>query len=336
MSHYDDHDDRDPSGRRQPRLGAGWQPDEAGGEAPLPPDPSPRWQRRAYAPGPGESEDEVPGQRRNGLARRRLLLPLGGAGLLLLFVLVAWYAYVSGAQSGAGGPVPLVQADATSFKMRPEQPGGMEIPHQDKLVFGRLNPGSEDEPIERLLPGPEQPLPRPEPPADLLAREVAPVPAEPGPVSAPPVPAPPVSAPGELPAGPAYPAIAAGEPPPAPVARVPEPVPAPAPSAPAPVESPAAQAAAVPPAAARPEASEKRVRLQIASVRSEEVARQEFQRLQRRFPDELGGLGLSVERADLGDRGIFFRVHAGPVEEARAGSICQALKAQSVGCLIIR
>lgn len=332
MSQYDDYEDRDPAGRRQPQLGAGWQEE---GEAPLPPDPSPRWQRRAYAPGPEQYDEEGHGPRRRGLSRRRLLLPLGGAGLLLLFVLVAWYAYVSGARSGAGGPAPLIQADSTPFKMRPEQPGGMEVPHQDKLVFERLNPGAGGDSVERLLPGPEQPLSRPEPPEAPVA-DAVPAPLEP-------------DAAVDPEAEPSYPVVAAGEPPPAAAPRapvepapvpvpVPAPAPAPAPAQAAPAQPPPVQTAASPPPAppSQPAGAGKRVRLQIASVRSEEVARQEFQRLQRRFPSELGSLGLSVERADLGDRGIFFRVHAGPVEEARAGSICQALKAQSVGCLIVR
>lgn len=330
MSHYDDYDERDPSGRRRPQFDGGWQgggqgpEQEMGAEAPLPPDASPRWQRRAYAPGPEHVEYEEEGRPRPGLANRRLLLPLGAVGLLLLFVLVAWYAYVSGARSGAGGPVPLVQADATPFKMRPEQPGGMEIPHQDKLVFERLNPGTAGSGVERLMPGPEQPLPRPEPPVEAVAPEPAPLPIQPEPSVDPDVP-------------PAYPSVAAGEEPP-PVMAPPAPVQAaPAPVAPAPAPAPAQTATLPPPAPpAQAAPSGRQVRLQIASVRSEAVARQEFQRLQRRFPSELGSLGLAVVRADLGDRGIFFRIHAGPVDEGRAGSICQALKAQSVGCLIVR
>ena len=64
--------------------------------------------------------------------------------------------------------------------------------------------------------------------------------------------------------------------------------------------------------------------------------RAEFQRLQKRYPEALGGLGVAYVRVDLGDKGIYYRVQAGPVDEARATSICSTLKSQSVGCILVR
>jgi hypothetical protein len=71
-------------------------------------------------------------------------------------------------------------------------------------------------------------------------------------------------------------------------------------------------------------------------VKSEDAARAEFQRLQKRYPEALGGLGVAYVRVDLGDKGIYYRVQAGPVDEARATSICSSLKSQSVGCILVR
>ncbi|WP_044431419.1 SPOR domain-containing protein, partial [Skermanella aerolata] len=130
-------------------------------------------------------------------------------------------------------------------------------------------------------------------------------------------------------------------PPPAVAARPTPPPPQAAPAAPprslTPPPAPA-QTAALPPPPAPPAASSGggNFRLQIASVKSEDAARAEFQRLQKRYPEALGGLGVAYVRVDLGDKGIYYRVQAGPVDEARATSICSSLKSQSVGCILVR
>lgn len=53
---------------------------------------------------------------------------------------------------------PLIQANSDPYKVRPENPGGVMIPHQDKLIYGRLSPEGQPQPVERLLPPPEQPM----------------------------------------------------------------------------------------------------------------------------------------------------------------------------------
>lgn len=304
MSRYDEFDGDGKPGRREPTLGHGrgdFAGEEAYAEAPIPQDREAPAHRRGSAPSDHYGRDLRPAA-----GRRRLLAGMAvGAALTAVLVMVV-QALIS-EPAGGGGEVPLIQADAAPAKIRPEQPGGMTVPHQDKLVFQRLSPGGGEPTVERLLPPPEEPLPRPAPPPQPAPAQLA---AEP--------PSPPVSRPEPVEAPPAVAALPP-EPPPAPVA-----VPAPAP----PIAAPS-------PPAIQPGAQQG-VRLQIASVRSEGGARQEFQRLQRRFPAELGDLGLTVVRADLGEKGIYYRVHAGPVDGTRADAICQTLKAQSVGCLVIR
>ena len=77
----------------------------------------------------------------------------------LLWFMFRW---ASGGSSSATPPV--ISADPSPVKVRPENPGGMTIPHQNMLVYGRLrqNPS---QPVERLLPPPEQPYPQPVPPS---------------------------------------------------------------------------------------------------------------------------------------------------------------------------
>ncbi len=77
--------------------------------------------------------------------------------------------------------------------------------------------------------------------------------------------------------------------------------------------------------------------VQLASVRSDGGARQEWARMQRAHPDLLGDLELSVQSADLGERGIFFRVRAGPFpNRATAQDMCGQIEAAKLGCLVVR
>src|SRR3546814_13659211 len=59
----------------------------------------------------------------------------------------------------------MIKAEDAPIKHRPEEPGGMDVPHQDKLVFNRLPPGQVENQVERLLPPPEEPVAQPEPSA---------------------------------------------------------------------------------------------------------------------------------------------------------------------------
>ncbi len=72
---------------------------------------------------------------------------------LIFIAAVSWFAY-RWATSNPGEP-PLIEAEEGPYKVRPENPGGINIPHQDKLIYGRISPGS-DQPVEKLLPPQEQ------------------------------------------------------------------------------------------------------------------------------------------------------------------------------------
>ncbi len=241
------------------------------------------------------------------------------------FVAVLLYAYDRGSQRPETGVPPLLTAEPGPTKRRPDQPGGLEIPHQDMLVFDQLDPAAQGPRVERLLPPPEEPLPRP----------VA-MPSLPGPAPMPLIPdlaEPPIASEPSL----------AGSPPASPppttadigalveqlgrteTTVVPPVVqPEPSPADPRPPERPSAQP---------PETGA--FGIQVASMRSDEAALQEWRRLQRRYPDPLRGLTLDVRVADLGERGIYYRVIGGSVSRERAGEICAALQAQNVGCRVV-
>jgi len=112
----------------------------------------------------------------------------GGAGdrrprLLPVWILLAALAVAGGAWAvtegtGGGGPppdqaaVPLITASAEPWKVRPDDPGGMEIPNQGTLIYETLTTADPEEGPERVLPPPEEPL-SPPPPAEPLAEAPA-------------------------------------------------------------------------------------------------------------------------------------------------------------------
>lgn len=94
---------------------------------------------------------------------------------LAAFAGVVWYAYDRGLHAGSEATAPLIQADPSPIKVRPEQPGGLDVPNQDKLVYGALRPGQgEDSSVERLLPPPEKPAEPPAPPPAPAASQSPP------------------------------------------------------------------------------------------------------------------------------------------------------------------
>lgn len=96
-------------------------------------------------------EDEVEWQERQSPINFILI-----AGILFICTAVGWFGYKWYTSNTHGQP-PIIQPETGPFKVRPENPGGMIIPHQDKLVYGRLSP-EQYQPVERLLPPPEQPV----------------------------------------------------------------------------------------------------------------------------------------------------------------------------------
>ncbi|WP_051661294.1 SPOR domain-containing protein [Bosea sp. 117] len=150
-----------------------------------------------------------------------------------------------------------------------------------------------------------------------------------------PVAAAPVEPMAPMPADPA-PAPAASAPMPA---NVPLPLPrvaaAPAPAAAAP--APAATAAPATAPAATASTGQSGYFVQIASQRSQADAQAAFRATQSKFPGILGSYSATYRRADLGDRGIYYRAQVGPFAgRDQANQLCQSLRAQGGDCVVQR
>ena len=78
-------------------------------------------------------------------------------------------------------------------------------------------------------------------------------------------------------------------------------------------------------------------RIQLGSLDSASAAEAEWRRLRRRHRDLLEALRPRVQRADLGAKGVFYRLQVGPLAGAgRAKGLCEALARRNVRCLVVR
>jgi hypothetical protein len=339
--------------------------------------------------------------RRNGVMRFRYAI-LAAIGLVIAYLA---YSVLMPTRYSSDGQIPLVAADTVPSKIKPEQPGGIEIPNQDKLVYERLEgkPVEKSGDVEKLAPAPEEPVLQ-EAPTDAADTGVGytvekPVVSAPSATdSTPPasvaVPAPPQPVPAvaetkiqdmseqqaEAPV-PLVPLVPKAEQPTPTIPLVPdhktttmvEAIPAPkAVEAPKTVETP--KVLDLPPAnapkpklekltekpvvadkpkiLALPEnkpapakmAAPKSVasgavagfKVQLASFPDEATAKKNAAQLQQRFASALSGASLSVVRADLGAKGIYYRIQAPMSGEAAARSTCANIQSAGGSCILVR
>jgi len=252
---------------------------------------------------------------------------------------VIWYAYQEGRGTAASGEPPLIKAEQGPVKVKPDQPGGQDIPFQDSTVYDRLgqNGKGQQQPMEKLLPPPETPvqLPQPAPTpqaqpqtapaasattpnpdaAALAPKPDLPVVVTTGVQPAPPQPAPPQAAP------------------PQPAQSQPS-APPPAAAQSDPIGALAAAALAKPgPASTAPSGS---YRIQLSAVRTPEAVDPEWARLKHRYADILSPLKMQATKTEVPGKGTFYRIEAGPFDQNGAKAACEHLRGQGLGCFVIK
>ncbi|MDG4721631.1 MULTISPECIES: SPOR domain-containing protein [Thalassospira] len=250
---------------------------------------------------------------------------LGGAGY--------WF-YHQGQPIQDDGKLPILLPDPSPIKLRPEDPGGMEVPHRNTTVYDQLNDVDPDANVvlQELPDMPRAPevvaTPKaPETTASVDSWSEGAVEATPDAVnpsasidataatSSDAVSAPDIAKPEMTDAEKALAAAAERD---AETQKATKPV--------APASTP--QSAAV---------SLNDFRIQLASVRDESGAAAEWKRLSSKNKDLLASLQMFVQRTDLGGKGVFYRLQAGPLTDASAAEkLCGDLKQRNVGCLIVR
>ncbi len=301
----------------------------------------------------------------------RSRLPGVLVGLIIAAFLMGgafWWGYDLGQRGENGLFPPLIQADRAPIKEAPEDPGGRQFPNQESLVFDGVTGDDDAEArVGVLATPPEEPLARSETQriarqggeAEALAAAIRVIDTEAGGAQAgdttanlPPVP-PPLAEEDLSAAAPRQTArtvtseplgqdqtrgleqagaeqqIAAAATPAAPRAGLNEPaetetaaVAAPAPEIPG----------AAPPAGVASGA----FHVQIGSYRTEAGALAGWKILQSAHETLLADLQPTVVSADLGARGVFHRLQAGPLgDRGAANTLCNSLKARKQGCLVV-
>lgn len=294
-----------------------------------------------------------------------VIAALGGA---------AWY--FVGSTPMDQDQVPIVRAEPTPMKEKPQDPGGMDVPNRDKTVYNRVSGENTEPKLERLLPRPEKPLDMPAQPVDTIEAEAN---ATGLTKSLPPLPETPKEV-GEVEAQTPSPVEEAKVLPAVPTEEMAEEIQEPTP---APVEDPNGpralvkrseqpvavnkqdkddlaakiaealqepksdapkQVAAVTPPT-KPNAAPSSVQespmagylMQILSSKSQSGVAATWQKIKTNHGDIVNGLKSNIVKADLGDKGIYYRLRLGPVQTGdEAKNICAKLKKRDVGCFIVR
>ncbi|WGD31493.1 SPOR domain-containing protein [Ancylobacter sp. WKF20] len=307
-----------------------------------------------------EQNYQLEGEERARSGRRRLALvaavvALAAVGTVTGYVLVA----NKRASVSASGEAPVIHAEQGPNKIVPSQPAPEASSDGQKLIYDRVG-GSAPTGNERVVSSEEQPVdvsqaaqpqPRVIQPATspsakttepkrvrtltvradgTIVEDATPSPVPPGTTASVQSSAQPTAtAPAPLSTGSGAPVSTS----PTPLAATPSIVPnapnPPARVAAAPTPAPAATSAAPAPAGAYV--------VQIASVRSEAEAQATWRSMQAKFPGVLNGQSMAVRRADLGDRGIYYRAQVGSfTNRDDANALCQALRVQGGDCMVQR
>jgi len=108
----------------------------------------------------------------------------------------------------------------------------------------------------------------------------------------------------------------------------------PAPVQPAPVAQPPAPVAQNPaPATQAAQAPSGSALIQVASFPSRALAEDAFTKFKARFGSVVGNVSPNIQEADLGEKGIWYRLRVGPfIDKEAAAATCESLKAQGGSC----
>ena len=260
--------------------------------------------------------DSIPPPPRDSLLMRvnrrrgQILTVMVSIAAIASFGSVVWWAHNQDVKAGGRGLEPLVvQAPATPSRVKPENAGGLTVPNQDKEVFNRLQPNTVPAQPEKLLPGSTNPK--------LPAGGILPTPAAPKPPDTE------VAAKTPTPLQSATPAsVTPGGPTPAPAVT----------------ETKPAATETGPSIASLIDNISGPVggwRVQVASVKNEDVAKSTWARLQSAHGDVMANLRMQAVRVDLGDKGVWYRVQGGPLDEKQAQNVCNTLKTRKADCVLV-
>ncbi|MBX9787224.1 MAG: SPOR domain-containing protein [Alphaproteobacteria bacterium] len=236
--------------------------------------------------------------------------------LLILIILVvgAWYLLTPGRQDYNEKNMPLIRADDTPYKIKAEDQTLPGIKHQDKLIYSRIRNDENAPPVEHILPDPEpilidaqtdsspmkmENLYSPEDIQLEKVQEKTPETKENVALS--------IASIEELIEGNSE-EVSEGV-----SKKVSE-------------ETPSPQS----------KARQSNVLIQLGSLKSHDLAQEEWKRISGKNKDALGGLEPLIQKVDLGaEKGIFYRLRTGVETQEQAKKVCATLIERKVECLVI-
>lgn len=252
-----------------------------------------------------------------GTSTRSPLFIILTALVLTAFGAVVYVAYQQGRTQGDRGAPPVITAERGPIKVQPENPGGVEVPDQDKLIYERIA-GAEPEATESGLAAPPEvpqdihPSTPAEPAVDAGAQTIeTPGAAEEGDTA--------LAAEIET-AAPSAEQIAAEKAAKEQAAALTSQIEA---------EDPGAADAAAQTAAATSGAFV----VQIGAFKEDAEAAGQWQAFKKRNADLTGALKPDIKRVDLGGKGIWYRLRVGPFEtKQNAVAFCEVLRTRGGQC----
>jgi hypothetical protein len=296
----------------------------------------PHHERGLYEPGEDvrvfEDDEDVEGSRLPLLIVLALLV-------LAMFAGFVWLAYSEGVARGRG-ETPVITAEAGPARVAPQNAGGAAEPYKGFKIYEQPAPPDDDtaqstapaqkpsSPPPTTKPALTEPTPAPVAPVKPAA---SPPPAAPvkAAAAAPPKPVPAMK-PSQLPAQPAAAPIGPATAPPRALNAMPAPPVAvtakPATAKPVPVATPAP--ASVPAAGGS-------FVLQIGAYKSQADADTAWTTYKTKHASLLSGYSPDVRQADLGEKGIWYRLRiTGFPSKDVASALCDRLKADGGGCFL--
>tara|TARA_R110000868_G_scaffold293209_2_gene553711 strand:- start:13437 stop:14732 length:1296 start_codon:yes stop_codon:yes gene_type:complete len=100
--------------------------------------------------------------------------------------------------------------------------------------------------------------------------------------------------------------------------------------------APAVRSASNAPATIAGPAASGRYKVQLGAFRAPELASQAWRQISSQNPPLVGSLAHTIEQADLGERGIYYRLQAGSFETADAAKAsCASFAANKIDCIVV-
>ncbi len=275
---------------------------------PLETPPSPPFLKGGERPGPPPLLSEK--QLRSGPGLSIFI----GLFAVVAFCLIVWFGIYKDNIINNASQLPVVVANDTPIRVRPAEPGGMKVPHQDKLILKELVDGGKQSTMELLLPKPEVPQSLNKKTAlstkavvksNIVQSMKKNVPANQKEV--------PLKI--NEPRNTGKDKKVSNEPKKGKSIKI---------------KSIKEQIGT----ANREKLLEAKYRIQLASVKSDKLARAAWKRYRQKFPASLEKLELYVEKVLIPSKGKFHRVQAGVLNKIKAQKICSILINKKQPCII--